>query len=245
MFTILGGDGKEYGPASAEQLRAWIAAGRANLDTRAKQAGDTDWRRLGDIPEFNGTADRATPPTLTATGTMGTIPAPAYSGDLVPADRLTRLASAVVDFLISVAGAMPGVLVIGTAFFDIVIAAARGQEPDLSNMNAGRLLIGFSLIGLASLTLLGVQIYLISTRGQSLAKCLLGLRIVRTADGSNPGFIHGWLLRAFVPGLIGLLPMVGNIFTIVNYCFIFREDRRCLHDLIADTRVVKVTKPSA
>ena len=240
MFTILGGDGKEYGPVSTDQLRTWITAGRANLDTRAKLAGDTDWRRLGDIPEFNGTADPTTPPTLVATST----PVGATTVEtLVPADRLLRLASAVLDFLISMVCAMPGALVLGTAFLDIVIAVARGQQPDVSQINPGRLLIGFALLGLASFTLLLVQIYLVSTRGQTIAKRILGLRIVRHADGSNPGFIHGWLLRALVPGIIGILPMVGNIFTIVNYCFIFRDDRRCLHDLIADTRVVKVTSP--
>ena len=241
MFTILGGDSKEYGPVSAEQLRAWITAGRANLDTRAKLAGENEWRRLGDIPEFNGTADATTPPALTA--------APASAGAaaasaLVPADRLMRLASAALDFFISVLCAMPGALVLGTAFLDIVIAVARGQQPDVSQINPGRLLIGFALLGLASFTLLLVQIYLVSTRGQTIAKRILGLRIVRYTDGSNPGFVHGWLLRALVPGIIGILPMVGNVFTIVNYCFIFRDDRRCLHDLIADTRVVKVT-PSA
>jgi uncharacterized RDD family membrane protein YckC len=236
MFTILGGDGKEYGPVSAEQLRAWITAGRANLDTRAKLAGETEWRRLGDIPEFNGTADATTPPTLNATGA-------AVADALVPADRLMRLASAALDFLISVVCALPGALVLGTAFLDIVIAVARGQQPDVSQINPGRLLIGFALLGLASFTLLLVQIYLVSTRGQTIAKRILGLRIVRYADGSNPGFVHGWLLRALVPGIIGILPMVGNLFTIVNYCFIFRDDRRCLHDLIADTRVVKVTPP--
>ena len=241
MFTILGGDSKEYGPVSAEQLRAWITAGRANLDTRAKLAGENEWRRLGDIPEFNVTADATTPPALTA--------APASAGAaaasaLVPADRLMRLASAALDFFISVLCAMPGALVLGTAFLDIVIAVARGQQPDVSQINPGRLLIGFALLGLASFTLLLVQIYLVSTRGQTIAKRILGLRIVRYTDGSNPGFVHGWLLRALVPGIIGILPMVGNVFTIVNYCFIFRDDRRCLHDLIADTRVVKVT-PSA
>jgi hypothetical protein len=36
MFTIIGGDGVEYGPVSADQVRAWITAGRANLETKAK-----------------------------------------------------------------------------------------------------------------------------------------------------------------------------------------------------------------
>lgn len=242
MFTILGGDGKEYGPVSPDQLRTWITAGRANLDTRAKLAGETDWRRLGDIPEFNGTADRTMPPTLTAPSTPAGAPTVETP---VPADRLLRLASAALDFLISMVCALPGALVLGTAFLDIVIAVARGQQPDVSQINPGRLLIGFALLGLASFTLLLVQIYLVSTRGQTIAKRILGLRIVRFADGSNPGFVHGWLLRALVPGIIGILPMVGNIFTIVNYCFIFRDDRRCLHDLIADTRVVKVTPPAS
>jgi hypothetical protein len=38
------------------------------------------------------------------------------------------------------------------------------------------------------------------------------------------------------------LPWIGFVFVIVNYGFIFREDRRYLHDLIADTRVVKALK---
>ncbi|MBS0632749.1 MAG: DUF4339 domain-containing protein [Verrucomicrobia bacterium] len=54
MFTIIGGDGKEYGPATAEQLRQWITAGRANLDTKAKALGTDEWRRLGDFAEFSG-----------------------------------------------------------------------------------------------------------------------------------------------------------------------------------------------
>jgi hypothetical protein len=52
MFTIIGGDGKEYGPVTAEQIRGWIAGGRANLDTKAKAVGSDEWRRVGDFPEF-------------------------------------------------------------------------------------------------------------------------------------------------------------------------------------------------
>ena len=40
MFTIIGGDGKEYGPVTLEQVRNWVADGRANHDTQAKRAGD-------------------------------------------------------------------------------------------------------------------------------------------------------------------------------------------------------------
>lgn len=63
MFTIIGGDGKEYGPATADQLRQWITAGRANLDTKAKALGTDEWRRLGDFAEF---AAADTPPPLGA-----------------------------------------------------------------------------------------------------------------------------------------------------------------------------------
>lgn len=52
MYTIIGGDGKEYGPVSAGQVRAWIAGGRADLNTRAKAAGSDEWKTLADFPEF-------------------------------------------------------------------------------------------------------------------------------------------------------------------------------------------------
>ena len=32
MFTILGSDGKEYGPVSEATIIGWIAGGRANPD---------------------------------------------------------------------------------------------------------------------------------------------------------------------------------------------------------------------
>jgi len=54
MYTIIGGDGREYGPVTAEQVRSWIAGGRANLQTRIKAAGSDAWRTLADFPELSG-----------------------------------------------------------------------------------------------------------------------------------------------------------------------------------------------
>ncbi len=67
MYTIIGGDGKEYGPVSIDQVRAWIAGGRANLSTRVKAAGSDEWKAIADCPEITGSGDRP------ATGGAGSV----------------------------------------------------------------------------------------------------------------------------------------------------------------------------
>ena len=51
MYRILGSDGNEYGPVSAEQLRLWIAEKRVNGETRV-QGEDGVWRLLREVPEL-------------------------------------------------------------------------------------------------------------------------------------------------------------------------------------------------
>ncbi|HXN35919.1 MAG TPA: GYF domain-containing protein [Opitutaceae bacterium] len=54
MYTIIGGDGREYGPVSVEQVRSWVAGGRANLQTKARAAGSEEWQTIADFPELTG-----------------------------------------------------------------------------------------------------------------------------------------------------------------------------------------------
>ena len=53
MYRILGADGREYGPVSAEPLRRWIAEGRANAETRTRAEGAAEWKPLAQLPEFS------------------------------------------------------------------------------------------------------------------------------------------------------------------------------------------------
>lgn len=53
MYRIVGADGREYGPVTAEQLRQWIAEGRANAETRAAAEPVMEWKPLGTFPEFS------------------------------------------------------------------------------------------------------------------------------------------------------------------------------------------------
>ena len=52
MYKIIGADGRHYGPVSAEQLRQWIAEGRANAQTRAQVEGSGEEKTLGEFAEF-------------------------------------------------------------------------------------------------------------------------------------------------------------------------------------------------
>ena len=54
MYKILGSDGKEYGPVTADQLRQWVVEGRANAQTQTFVEGATEWKPLGTLPEFAG-----------------------------------------------------------------------------------------------------------------------------------------------------------------------------------------------
>jgi hypothetical protein len=52
MYKIIGGDGQQYGPVTAEQLRQWHVEGRVNGQTKVQAEGATEWKALGEAPEF-------------------------------------------------------------------------------------------------------------------------------------------------------------------------------------------------
>lgn len=64
MYKIVGADGRQYGPVTADQMREWIAAGRANGQTMVQAEGATEWKPLSAFPELAQTlaATTAAPP---------------------------------------------------------------------------------------------------------------------------------------------------------------------------------------
>ena len=83
MFKILGADGREYGPVAIDQIKKWIAEGRANRETMAQQTGDSNWKPLGQFAEFADVLGVAPPP-------MGGIPPPATAVPSAPAASTSR-----------------------------------------------------------------------------------------------------------------------------------------------------------
>ncbi len=84
-----------------------------------------------------------------------------------------------------------------------------------------------------------INSYLLATRAQTVGKLALGLRIVRV-DGSPAPFGRIVGLRYGVGSLLGIVPALSMIYGLLDVVLIFHSSRRCLHDRIADTIVIKI-----
>ncbi|HEX7892470.1 MAG TPA: RDD family protein [Ramlibacter sp.] len=91
-------------------------------------------------------------------------------------------------------------------------------------------------VGLGAFVLL--HGYLLVKRGQTVGKFALGIRITRP-DGSLASWGRVLGLRYLLGYVATILPVLGQVYGLVDCLTIFRSNRRCLHDVVADTIVVK------
>ena len=82
MYKIIGADGREYGPISLEVLRQWIAEGRANAETKVLVENATEWKKLGDLPEFGPVAAVPPPAPSLAPAPIAALPSAARTNSL-------------------------------------------------------------------------------------------------------------------------------------------------------------------
>jgi uncharacterized RDD family membrane protein YckC len=142
------------------------------------------------------------------------------------AERSKRFHAEIVDGIIALCLAIPMMYVLG-----IWAYLGRGEDPP-----EGLLLASAALGFLGFLLIHG---YYLKTNGQTVGKKLAGIRIA-ALDGSVPDFAT-LVVRRYLPiTLAAQVPVVGPYLTMVDVLFIFRGDRRCLHDLIAGTKVIKI-----
>lgn len=140
------------------------------------------------------------------------------------ASRWSRLWASIIDSLIMMLVIVPAMYFTG-AFDDL----ANGVEPSLVyNLAIG--LLGFVVFFLIN------GKFLISD-GQTIGKKILGIKIV-DLNGNLPGVKQHLLKRYAVYFIPGQVPVVGQIFSVVNILFIFGKEKRCLHDMVAGTKVV-------
>jgi uncharacterized RDD family membrane protein YckC len=155
------------------------------------------------------------------------------------AERGARLLAASIDELIVLGTFLPVLFGSVPALVNLV---SGGTDPELfdtgtivSAMLGGP---GTSITVVALLIWCAVTVRLVAANGQSIGKRLVGIKVVRT-DGSRASFARIFLLRNVVSSLPNLLPYLGWFYMFADPLLIYQDSRRCLHDMIADTIVVR------
>jgi uncharacterized RDD family membrane protein YckC len=147
------------------------------------------------------------------------------SGQFVPADRGTRLGAQILDSLIA--------FVMVYVPFLIGVAIMGPAEFATSDELTGAAMGAFALGVLGLIAWMYLTVLYVNRNGQSIAKRMLGIKVVRS-DGSRASLARIFWLRNVVNIIISVIPLYG----IVDSLFIFSESRQCIHDKIADTIVV-------
>jgi uncharacterized RDD family membrane protein YckC len=80
--------------------------------------------------------------------------------------------------------------------------------------------------------------YLLAKYGQTIGKRIVGTRIVDYRTNKLVPLAKIFFWRYFAMGLAGDVPYVGVLIGLADPLFIFYDDKRCIHDLIAGTKVV-------
>jgi uncharacterized RDD family membrane protein YckC len=159
-------------------------------------------------------------------------------GEMVTATRMSRLLAVLVDV-------SPG-FVIGI----VAAVLAAALLPGVFSGHFDPRTTGFATFGLFFLVVfIGMiawlvwNIVLLYKYGKTIGKKVMGIRVVRM-DGSRVGFARFLFLRWLAVAAIGWVGLaihqrfLGNLVSLVDVLMIFGAAHRCLHDYIADTKVV-------
>lgn len=114
MFNIIGADGKQYGPVTADQIRQWIQEGRASGATQVQPVGGDDWKPLREFAEFAANA-ASSPPRL------GAPPMAATTATATPVNRAqNKVAAGICGILLGTWGVHKFILGFTTAGFTML-----------------------------------------------------------------------------------------------------------------------------
>ena len=122
----------------------------------------------------------------------------------------------------------------------LVILATGVLEHAEDYANVGQSAVNAVLCGLPAYLILNG--WLLWTRGQTAGKAAMSLMIVDHPTGNCASFWKLLFVRALIPVVVIAVGFIWELLwllVLIDFCFIFRKDQRCLHDWIAGTRVVK------
>ncbi len=228
-------NGQQTGVFTEEEIQQGVTTGQFLPDDLCWSEGMADWQPLGSkfattpaTPAFSAAASTA-PAFNPYAAPQANIVTTAMIPQLALASRGVRLGARILDWIIIM------VVMVVPVIPGFIVMAQADKAGTLNDNFPVHALLWFLVAFVACMLLLVWNAIWLGKHGQTIAKRMLGIRIVTFPDGKPAGYAKAFWLRAVVNFVINqFVPLYG----IVDACFIFREDKRCLHDLIAETTVV-------
>jgi len=212
-YKIIGGDGAEYGPASLEELKAWIGDGRVAGTTQVWRSDLAHWTPAARYAELQQALARL----------QASVSPAAASRGLRAAGFWPRLGAYILDRF--VLWLIFGMICQWRHWEIPLLPQVLNEESFMQYVDKARLLLPYLIL----LTVM-YDVILNGSFGATFGKMAVGARIT-SLDGSPLGYGRA-LLRSLAARFIEMTLCVGY------FPILVRPDRRGLHDLLAGTRVV-------
>lgn len=228
--------GQQQGPLVENELIRRLNTGELSKSSLVWKSGMAEWTKVESIAELSAQLI-ATPSTSVAPlpyqsssspagevnpyaapqAHVGQAPEVLIAGERVDASRWARLGAALLDGVI---------LIVATIILSFVFGLIDMNEDEGSDVMIGVLALVLYIV------INGVFLY---RDGQTLGKKIVGIQIIDYHSGAVPSLGASVGMRYILPQIIGTL---CGIFTLVDVLMIFGVEKRCLHDKMANTRVV-------
>jgi uncharacterized RDD family membrane protein YckC len=152
------------------------------------------------------------------------------------AERGSRLGAVFLDGIITGFWMIPAYVVAFAALAKAPPTGAAGRFALFGALAATGWLFYVGLIGVFATWI--YTAVLVHRNGQTIGKKIIGIKVVRS-DGSRASLGRIFWMRNVLNSIIAFIPLVGGLYGLADSLWIFGDKRRCLHDYIADTIVIK------
>ncbi|MBA30610.1 MAG: hypothetical protein CL905_02015 [Dehalococcoidia bacterium] len=163
--------------------------------------------------------------------------------EIVLATRASRLAAKILDLFFFLAMIVLGLMLASffgeMSFRDMYFWLIELQTNEIStskSINSSPEGFQILLIVLSFFSVIFIQARLLVRDGQTIGKKIIGIKIINAFNLGKVKLINIIFIRWIFFEILSVLPF-GTIIVLADVVFIFRKDRRCLHDMLSGTVV--------
>lgn len=154
------------------------------------------------------------------------------------ASRWARLGAAIVDGLTNIPLGIVFAIIVFAMFQDVQNPQDLEKQLEWMANPLAQIGIGVGSVVVVSLWHLILNGYFLATRGQTIGKMALGIKIVDAETGNLVPLWPLFFKRFLSIQALGLIPGIGGFVGLIDVLLIFRDNQKCLHDDFAGTIVV-------